>query len=483
MQLDFSFAKELTALGRYVKPKCLKNARLEIVNQALANELNLPTDWQSESALFDSLFSINGALNQYSIAQKYGGHQFGHWNPELGDGRGLLLGEVVDKKQGRWDLHLKGAGPTPYSRFADGRAVLRSTIREYLASEAMNYLGIPSSRALCLITSDEPVYREKQERGAMMIRVCQSHIRFGHFEYFYHSNQPQKLQQLFDYCFKYHFAGCLLEASPYLALLQKIVKDTALLIAKWQAFGFNHGVMNTDNMSIHGITFDYGPFAFLDDFEPTFIRNHSDPRGRYSFDSQPDIGLWNLNALAQAFTPHLNVEQIQLTLSDYEPALLKEYSRLILNKLGLISLNIQDSTYTSIINQWLNILATERKDYTACFRLLCHFDIEGKNTELRDQFINRERFDDWAGQYTAKLTELGVSQKKRQSHMKLYNPKIILRNYLAQQVIDQAEECNFDMFHQFVAALQQPFDDIEKFNDFSALPPDWGKELEISCSS
>ena len=483
MKLEHTFAKELTSLGSDVKPIKLINSRLAVFNHKLATDLNLPTEWQHEANLFEALYADEGVLNNTSMAQKYGGHQFGHWNPELGDGRGLLLAEIIDQQQQRWDLHLKGAGPTPYSRFADGRAVLRSTIREYLASEALHYLGIPTSRALCLITSDEPVYREKQERAAKMIRVCQSHLRFGHFEYFYHSNQPQKLQSLFDYCFKYHFTQCSKTESPYFAMLEKIVHDTAKLIAKWQAFGFNHGVMNTDNMSIHGITFDFGPYAFLDDFEPTFICNHSDSQGRYSFDSQPGVGLWNLNALAQTFTPHLEMEQIKQALSHYEPTLLQEYSTLMHNKLGLIPSVADSETNSHLINTWLDILAVEKKDYCATFRQLCQFDILGHNQILRDQFIDRQRFDEWAKQYSLALTAQGINQTQRQTKMRLHNPHIVLRNYLIQQVIDRAEEGDFEMFHQFINALKKPYAELNEYQKFSVPPPDWGKQLEISCSS
>jgi len=483
MKLDHSFAEELTALASEVKPIKLINSHLMVFNNKLATEIGLPAEWQEETQFFNALYSKEGPLNRRSVAQKYGGHQFGHWNPELGDGRGLLLAEVIDEQKKRWDLHLKGAGPTPYSRFADGRAVLRSTIREYLASEALFHLGIPTSRALCLITSDEPVYREKQEKAAKMVRVCESHIRFGHFEYFYHSQQPQKLQNLFDYCFKYHFVECAKDKSPYLAMLEKIVQDTAKLIAKWQSFGFCHGVMNTDNMSIHGITFDYGPYAFLDDFEPTFICNHSDPQGRYSFDSQPGIGLWNLNALAQTFTPYLEIEQIKQALNGYEVTLLTEYSTLMHNKLGLVPSVTSSEANSKIINTWLDMLANEKKDYSATFRQLCQFDLLDENRNLRDQFVNRERFDEWVKQYSLALTKQGVRQSQRQTQMRQHNPHIVLRNYLAQQVIDQAEEGNFKMFHQFIAALEKPYEEIEEYQKYAAPPPDWGKELEISCSS
>ena len=483
MKLEHTFTKELTSLGSEVKAIKLINSRLAVFNHDLASELNLPSEWQHEANLFKALYADDGALNRCSLAQKYGGHQFGQWNPDLGDGRGLLLAETIGKHKQRWDLHLKGAGTTPYSRFADGRAVLRSTIREYLASEALHYLGIPTSRALCLIVSDEPVYREKQERAAQMIRVCQSHLRFGHFEYFYHSKQPQKLQNLFDYCFKYHFNEYNNVESPYLAMLEKIVQDTAKLIAKWQAFGFNHGVMNTDNMSIHGITFDYGPYAFLDDFEPNFICNHSDPKGRYSFDSQPGIGLWNLNALAHTFTPYLEISKIKQALSIYEPTLLKEYSLLMHNKLGLLPSASNDESNSHIINTWLDLLATEKKDYSTTFRQLCQFDTFNDNQILRDQFINRERFDEWAKQYTLALAEQGISQTQRQTQMRQHNPHIVLRNYLAQQVIDRAEEGDFEMFHQLIAALKKPYEQFDEYQKFSVPPPNGGKKLEISCSS
>ncbi|WP_158972248.1 YdiU family protein [Paraglaciecola sp. L3A3] len=483
MLLEYSFATELTGLTTPVKSIKLNHSNLQIINYKLFDELNLPKNWQEEHSLFVELFSEQGKLNRHSVAQKYGGHQFGHWNPQLGDGRGLLLAEVIDPQKQRWDIHLKGAGPTPYSRGADGRAVLRSTIREYLASEALHHLGIPSSRALALISSEEPVYREKQEPGAMLLRTCQSHIRFGHFEYFFHSGQTEKLQQLFDYCFKYHFIDCLAADNPYRALLEKITQDTAKLIAKWQAFGFNHGVMNTDNMSIHGITFDYGPYAFLDDFEPNFICNHSDPQGRYSFDSQPSIGLWNLNSLAQAFTQHLDVEQIKQVLGQYESALMNEYSQLMLKKCGLVVDKSPNSNNVEIVNGWLDILATEKKDFTISFRQLCEFDAKGENQTFRDQFIDRDKFDNWAKLYSTTLLKQTITQQDRQAAMKRSNPKVILRNYLAQQVIDQAEDGNFSLLNEFIKALEDPYADKKEYDKFSLPPPNWGKKLEISCSS
>lgn len=478
MILEHSYATELSELVTKVKPQVLENARVAAINQSLTQQLGL--DWQDQQNVLSALFDQTSPFTEYAVAQKYGGHQFGHWNPDLGDGRGLLLCEVLTPNGQRWDLHLKGAGQTPYSRFADGRAVLRSTIREYLASEALFHLGIPSSRALCLITSQELVYREKPEMGAMLVRACQSHLRFGHFEYFYHSQQRSKLQQLFDYSFKYHFKEAYSSAQPYAAMLTEIVKNTAIMIASWQAFGFNHGVMNTDNMSIHGITFDFGPYAFLDDFEPTYICNHSDPQGRYSFDSQPGIGLWNLNALAHAFSPYLSREELSSILQEYEPCLLAEYSRIMREKCGLLA---NDVNNTTIINTWLDMLAKEKQDYSRSFRMLCEFDPNDKDSKLRNQFIDRARFDDWA-----KLLKETISRQKRPvneriASMKLHNPNVVLRNYLAQQVIEQAEEGDFTLFNRYIQALESPFDDNPAFAQFAAPPNNSGKSLSISCSS
>jgi serine/tyrosine/threonine adenylyltransferase len=333
---------------------------------------------------------------------------------------------------------------------------------------------------LCLLTSDAVVYREKSEKGAMLVRVCQSHLRFGHFEYFFHSQQHDKLQRLFDYSFKYHFNDFAGDSERYALMLEKIVKDTAVMIAKWQAYGFNHGVMNTDNMSIHGITFDFGPYAFLDDFDPTFICNHSDPQGRYSFDSQPGIGLWNLNALAMAFTPYLDRQKITEMLQLYEQQLLAEYAKIMRSKCGLRANHADNS---AIINEWLDMLATEKKDYSIYFRRLCDFDPQLEDNSLRDSFIDRPRFDKWAQLLARSLVEQNWNKSVRSASMKQHNPNYVLRNYLAQQVIDQAENGDFSLFDQYLAALSTPFAENPVYEKFAAPPPDWGKTLEISCSS
>ena len=480
MNLDHSYATQLGDLGALTKPLGVANPKLVEVNHTLRDALQLPASGFTQSSIMSMLFDNTSSFTKHSFAQKYGGHQFGGWNPDLGDGRGLLLGDVKDKNGQRWDLHLKGAGPTPYSRFADGRAVLRSTLREYLASEALHHMGIPTSRALCLITSDEPVYREKQERAAMMIRVSQSHIRFGHFEYFYHSGQLDKLEKLFAYCLEHHFKSCANAKNPHLAMLERIVLDTASLIAKWQAFGFNHGVMNTDNMSIHGITFDFGPYAFLDDFDPKFVCNHSDHQARYAFEEQPGIGLWNLNALAHAFTPYLSIEEIKLALGNYESQLLSEFSQLMHQKLGLFT---PSPSTAELVNGWLDLVSQDKRDYHISFRLLCEINEHQLNPQLVNHFIQREAAQSWLSQYQQTLLEQGVPVEERQNRMRQVNPEYVLRNYQAQLAIDAAEDGDFSRFKTFLHVLQQPFESKPEYADFAKPPPDWGKHMEISCSS
>lgn len=314
----------------------------------------------------------------------------------------------------------------------------------------------------------------------MMIRVCQSHIRFGHFEYFYHSQQHDKLQRLFDYSFRHHFIECQQAENPYLEMLLTIVKTTAKLVAHWQAYGFNHGVMNTDNMSIHGITFDFGPYAFLDDFQPNFICNHSDDSGRYAFDKQPGVALWNLNALAHPFTLHLSIEQIKQALAEFEPALQEHYSSLMLNKLGLTPGTVDDQ---DLLNNWLGLLITDKRDYTNSFRLLSDYSPLQSDNIILDHFVDRQAANIWLQTYKQRLLSQQQSDELRQQRMKSYNPKYILRNYLAQQAIQSAEKGNFGDFTRLLKVLEQPFKDNPEFEEFASPPPDWGKALEISCSS
>jgi uncharacterized protein YdiU (UPF0061 family) len=457
----------------------LRNARWAVFSDSTALLLGLDIQQLNTAKTLDLCNGIFPAPFP-SIAMVYSGHQFGSYNPQLGDGRAMLLGEIDNAGQ-RFEIQLKGAGPTPYSRQGDGRAVLRSSIREFLCSEAMHGLGIPTTRALALISSEEPIYREQRETGAMVIRVSPSHIRFGSFEYFFYTQQHEALQQLADFVIDNHYPLSRNTENPYADFLQQIVTRTAKLMAHWQSVGFAHGVMNTDNMSILGETFDYGPFGFLDDYNPEFICNHSDHTGRYAFNQQPSIGLWNCNALAHALSPLIPVENLREILGTYQTTIEQHYLQLMRAKLGLQTAQEADSM---LLGQILTLMQQAHVDYTIFFRRLCEFSISGDNAVVRDLFIDREAFDRWANQYTARLVAENSSDTERSMRMKAANPKFILRNYLAQQAIELAQkEQDFSEVENLLRVLQSPFDEHPELERYAAFPPDWGKHLEISCSS
>lgn len=477
LNFDNTFARLDSKLFTHVAPQAIYAPSVVHFNPQVAQLLDLETPNNSDLATY-----FSGAMplpNSQPLAMTYSGHQFGQYNPQLGDGRGLLLGEVVNNKGERWDVHLKGAGKTPYSRFGDGRAVLRSSIREYLGSEALHALGIPSTRALCIISSKEPVQRETRETAATLVRVADSHIRFGHFEWIFH-NQPKLLKSFSDYVIQRHYPSCQNSPKPYADLLQQIVTRTATLMAQWQLVGFAHGVMNTDNFSITGCTFDYGPYGFLDVYQPSFICNHSDNTGRYAWNQQPSIGLWNLNALAYALSPLIEKEDIMTALQSYEATLLDTYYKGIKAKLGLMENNEQDN---ALAFDLLDILMKNNMDYTRTFRALSHVNQEDTFCSLRDDCLDRTRFDNWFKSYTQRLAQEKTTDSQRQQQMKATNPKYILRNYLAQIAIEKAEKGDFSEIDTLLMLLQSPFAEHLEYEHYADLPPDWGRELEISCSS
>jgi len=482
-QFEHHYADQLPGFYTALQPTPLKGARLLYHSESLAQELGLDASlfgadhreyWCGEK-IFPGMLPL---------AQVYSGHQFGVWAGQLGAGRGVLLGEQVLPGGKRFDWHLKGAGLTPYSRMGDGRAVLRSVVREFLASEALHHLSIPTTRALTIATSDEPVFREQPERGAMLVRVAESHIRFGHFEHFYYRKQPEQVKQLADYVIAHHWPE-LLESEPveslhYQRWFTEVVQRTASLMAQWQSVGFAHGVMNTDNMSIIGLTIDFGPFGFLDDYQPGYICNHSDHQGRYSYDNQPAVAYWNLHRLAQTLSGLMTTEQLQAALGEYEPALMKTYGTLMRGKLGFFTENKQDN---DLLTGLLSLMAKEGRDFTQTFRLLSHTEQQQARSPLRDEFIDREAFDSWYQAYRQRLLTEEVADSTRQDAMKQCNPRIILRNYLAQQAIDRAEKDDISALTQLHQALRDPYSDAPQYDAMAALPPDWGKHLEISCSS
>ncbi len=410
------------------------------------------------------------------IATIYAGHQFGAWVPQLGDGRAITLGE----KSG-YEWQLKGAGLTAFSRFADGRAVLRSTIREFLCSEAMDALGIPTTRALCVVGSDEPVYRERAETAAVLTRLARSHVRFGHFEVFHYRGRTDLVKRLADYLLERYYPE-LSEtgaAQPYLALLSEIVARTARLMAKWQAVGFAHGVMNTDNMSILGLTIDYGPYGFLDTYKPGFICNHTDEMGRYAFDRQPTIALWNCYALAEAMSSVLELEPAKAILEGFEPIFRDAYLGELRSKLGLRTLEDDDAL---LLGDLMEAMDLDDSDYSRTWRSLASVT-QTEDVEFSGWFMDRERIAAWLERYRARLAREGSVDVERRARMNAANPKFVLRNYLAQTAIEKAEQKDFSEVRRLLAVLRRPFDEQPEHEAYATPPPEWGRHLVVSCSS
>ena len=432
LDFDNSYSKLPNAFYTRQNATPLLNPQLVCISHPTAKLLELSLDQNSLGKLCEITAGNTSFPSFAPLSMVYSGHQFGSYNPQLGDGRGLLLGEVKTSNGEKWDLHLKGAGTTPYSRFGDGRAVLRSCLREFLGSEALYHLGIPTSRALCVTTSDTPVYRETEERGSTLLRVAKTHIRFGHFEYFCYTKQNELLKVLADYSIQQYFPHLINDAEKYLLFLQEVVKKTALMIAHWQAAGFAHGVMNTDNMSILGETFDYGPFGFQDDFDWNFICNHSDHSGRYAFSQQPDIGYWNCGRLAQVLLPLIpDVESVQKVIDQYPQLYSGYYAELMTKKLGLTVVEDEDP---ELIKNLLQLLQSEHCDYTLFFRALCSFDPDLPIPDYIQQLKHQDSLQQWLTAYSERLKHNMQDTTTRCRNMKQANPKFILRNYLAQQV-------------------------------------------------
>ena len=418
---------------------------------------------------FAQVFSGHAPLDGFApLAMVYSGHQFGVWAGQLGDGRALLIGQVRNEAGELWDIQLKGAGKTPYSRFGDGRAVMRSTVREYLGSEAIAALGIPTTRALAIVATDEQVRRETLEPGAVLTRLARSHVRFGHFEHFFHRGQKDEVRQLADYVIGEHFPEL---AGDYTGWFGEVVKRTAEMIAQWQAVGFAHGVMNTDNMSILGLTIDYGPYGFLDAYDPQFVCNHSDEQGRYSFINQPMIAHWNLRALALALSDLIPTDQLLQKLASYEQIFATKYRTLMRAKLGLVREEGEDDR---LIGQLLTLMARARADYTLSFRNLTGQD-EDWLVLIGDE---NDQAKDWLVRYRERTESEGLAG------MDQVNPRYVLRNWVAETAIRAVEDNNdIATLDRIFRILQSPFEQHDGDEAFAAPPPPDMCHLEVSCSS
>lgn len=447
-------------------------------NQTLAHEL-LWTEQEQQQWL--DFCSGHKTFDEFpSLAMVYAGHQFGHWAGQLGDGRGLLLAQIYNHQQQIIDLHLKGAGKTPFSRMGDGRAVLRSVIREYLAGHALNALGIASSNAIGFSTSHQRIQRESWERGAMLLRTADCHIRLGHFEWIAHY-QPQLLAEFTHQCIAWHYPQCLQEELPILAFTRQVIQNTAKMIADWQLIGFIHGVMNTDNLNITGSTLDFGPFSFMEQFKPYHIYNHSDHQGRYVYQKQPSIAHWNLwvwlNSLITLAPHNMPKTQFQKLLLDnlecFESDFLNFYQQGLAKKMGLPDFHIE--SWDCAI-QFLNILKAEQLDYSQSFIAL-----QEQNFELlRNQCLDLRAFDNFKQQYDAIRRHQDTTQLNQ--IMQHVNPRYILRNHMAQTAIEAAEQLDFSEVHRLFELLKSPYQSQPHLEKSSDLQPAQ-KAIALSCSS
>jgi len=490
-QLNFenTYARLPDSFHSRLYPTPLPDPYLVCFNANAARLIDLDIDEAARTDFAEHFIGNRILAGAEPLAMVYAGHQFGHFVPQLGDGRAILLGEIRNRAGELWDVQLKGAGITPYSRQGDGRAVLRSSIREYLCSEAMHGLGIPTSRALCIVGSDEEVYREAIETAAVLTRLAPSHVRFGSFEVFFYRGQHEQIAILADYVIARHFPDLAdvsvkyRDADKYQLFLNEVTQRTARLMAQWQSVGFSHGVMNTDNMSILGLTFDYGPFGFMESYDPGYICNHSDPRGRYAYDQQPQVGLWNLACLAQALAPLIPTAAAHVVLDGYAPAYHQHYAKMMGAKLGLSSATQDD---IQLIASLLEMMQSSQLDYTNLFRSLGNFNTASgaTNNLLRDQFIDRAAFDAWAAAYRARLQHEAGTDSERKVRMDAVNPKYILRNYLAQNAIERAEKHrDYSEIDVLLNLLVKPFDEQPEMESYAATPPEWAQQIEVSCSS
>ncbi|MEY3288548.1 MAG: hypothetical protein RLZZ419_790 [Pseudomonadota bacterium] len=497
-----------------VKPTPVVDPQRVAYSREVAELLDLTTD-TCEADDFTQVFSGNSlTAGMESYATCYGGHQFGNWAGQLGDGRAINLGEIVNRKGERWALQLKGAGPTPYSRTADGLAVLRSSVREFLCSEAMYHLGVPTTRALSLMLTGENVIRDmfydghpKAEPGAVVCRVAPSFTRFGNFQILTARRDIALLKKLVDYTILTDFPH-LGEPSPkvYITWFTEVCRRTAEMIIHWQRVGFVHGVMNTDNMSILGLTIDYGPYGWLENYDPNWTPNTTDvEQRRYRFGNQPQIAFWNLGQLANAIYPLIEkVEPFQEALTVYTETFEQGWQTMMAGKLGLNDFN--PATDDDLCTELIVLLQLVETDMTLFYRQLAKIAINAEPLSTGfdyDAVVNllaiayyvpeqitpeyKTRLTLWLERYINRLKTDGTSNDLRRQRMNAINPKYVLRNYLAQLAIDKAEQGDFSMVNELLELLRHPYDEQPDKDEFAAKRPDWARQRAgcsmLSCSS
>lgn len=457
---DNSYARLPDHFHSRTAPTPVSNPALIRLNMELAAELGLDADWlASDDGI--AMLSGNGLPDGAEpIAQAYAGHQFGNWVPQLGDGRAILLGEVIDQSGNRRDIQLKGSGPTPFSRMGDGRAPLGPVLREYIVSEAMAALGVPSTRALAAVTSGDPVVRETVEPGAILTRVASSHIRVGTFQFFAARRDTQALQALTDHVIARHYPEVADAETPALALLDAVIARQARLIAKWMGLGFIHGVMNTDNMTISGETIDFGPCAFMDAFHPAQVFSFIDQGGRYAFANQPRIANWNLAQFAQSLLDLIPGDQeqaianAQAAIDGFADIWLNDWLSIMRAKIGLCEAQESDQ---ALIEELLDLMATNGADFTLTFRLLADALPGATGPGPKGQFSDASGYDAWIVKWHDRLLREKSEPGARRDAMLATNPLYIPRNHLVERAIAAALDDDFQPFHDLVDVTSNPF--------------------------
>lgn len=513
LKINNRFSKELTAdtsevntsrqvlnaSFSFVNPRIPSNPKLIHVSKEVGSLLGIsPEETQSEE--FTNVFSGKSILpDSRPYAMNYAGHQFGNWAGQLGDGRAIVLAEVEHNDQSLM-LQLKGAGSTPYSRRADGLAVLRSSIREHLCSEAMHYLGVPTTRSLSLILTGDEVLRDvmyngnpEYEKGAVVCRVAPTFIRFGSFELFSSQNDIENLQKLADFTIEYHYPEILIDGKlKYIEFFQKVADKTRKMIVEWQRVGFVHGVMNTDNMSILGLTIDFGPYGWLEDYNPDWTPNTTDSQHRrYRFGNQPDIAQWNLYQLANALYPLIEIaEPLENILNNFKEQYEVDYLNMMRDKLGFSKILKEDK---KIIEALENVLQLSETDMTIFFRELSNIKKElsvGVGISLvNNAFYNPKEisktilksWEKWFTKYINRIKLEDDSDEIRKTKMDLVNPKYVLRNYMAQIAIDAANNEDYSVVNELHTILKKPYDEQPEFEKWYAKRPDWAR-VKIGCS-
>jgi uncharacterized protein YdiU (UPF0061 family) len=495
------------ALYSEVTPTPVKAPILIAWSERLGEELGIekpgfsdkPSDTQTLAMISGN--GVSASMRPY--AARYGGHQFGNWAGQLGDGRAITLGEA-ETRAGKREFQLKGAGPTPYSRRGDGRAVLRSSIREFLCSEAMHFLGVPTTRALSLVTTGDEVIRDffydgnpKAEPGAIVMRVSESFLRFGNFQILAERGEISLLKNLCDFAIREFYPGL-----SYAEFLQEVARKTAVMVAHWMRVGFVHGVMNTDNMSILGVTIDYGPYGWLEPYEPNWTPNTTDAeRKRYAFGNQPGIALWNIARFAEALSPLIDSQaELEKSLSVFRETLGKTYTQMMAEKLGLLAPLPEDQDW---VKELFRLMEASSADYVLFFRALSNWNAKSDLLPLiRETFYREDSsaglptdlpmelsqgWAKWIAQYLSRVHRDGQSENVRLAAMKKVNPKYVLRNYLAQNAIKAAEKGDYLLITKLLRVLEKPYDEQPEFAAYSLKRPEWAKDSPgsstLSCSS